>query len=161
MDPKNNANPVASDDDQKNTPADASQDAMPNLGTETPTTDGTSTEAPAVPPTSEPAADPNKLPDDLASAGITPDTTTPTADAQPSIASEEPAAPATPATPDMTPPAADTTPTMPTDTVPGSTDPVPPTAPTPVPGNDKKTIMVLGGVAAVLLIAIAVLYFVV
>jgi hypothetical protein len=162
MDPKNNANPVAPDDEQKTTGADTPQDIMAGLGNEAPTTDGTSTEAPAVPPTSEPTADPNKLPDDMA-VNTTPDNTAPTMDTQPSIASEEPAAPVgSSVTPDNMPPADG----MPTDTnpnpvIPGATDSVPPTAPTPVPNNDKKTIMVLGVVAVVLLAAIAILYFVV
>jgi hypothetical protein len=163
MDPKNNANPVAPDDEQKTTGVDTPQDIMAGLGNETPTTDGTSTEAPVVPPTSEPTADPNKLPDDMA-VNTTPDSTAPTMDTQPSIASEEPAAPVgSSVTPDNMPPA-DGMPPMPTDTssvTPGADASVPPTAPTPVPNNDKKTIMVLGVVAVVLLAAIAVLYFVV
>ncbi|MEK7152918.1 MAG: hypothetical protein AAB834_03150 [Patescibacteria group bacterium] len=107
-------------------------------------------------------------------------------DTQPSLASEEPAASAEvkadskpsasmPPQPDAlvtsedtTPPppadisvSADTTPppVEPSDPAPPAEPLVPPTAPAPV-ANDKKTIIILGVVAVVLVVAIAVLYLV-
>jgi len=155
MDPKDNVNPTAPDDEQPTTPQTNTQpDAMPSLGSEEPAQNAadpsTDTTAPAPPQVDSDSTAP--------AASDTPSTTPDTvgmADTQPSIASETPATPA----PDMTPPPAmgpNPDPGMPVQ--PG--EPVPPVAPAPTPGNDKKTIMVLGVVAAVLLVAIAVLYFV-
>jgi hypothetical protein len=92
------------------------------------------------------------------------------------LGSEEPAA-GTPASSDAAP-ATDPAPAPSTETPPaggvvtGASAPgdasspasdsgaaVPPTAPTPTAVNDKKTVMILAGVAVVLIVAIAVLYF--
>jgi hypothetical protein len=179
MDPKNNANPAAPDDEQNTPPqADAQQDAMPSLGDETVqgTDVGNGSPAPAVTP-EDTSADASSASVPEEAPAVTPDTSSNSpevafgAGTEPSIASEEPAA----KTEDVMPPAPDVAPestagaasdiNTPTQTMPSDqqvpSDAVPPVAPTPTPGNDKKTILVLGVVAAILLVAIAVLYFVV
>lgn len=178
MDPKNNANPAAPNDEQNTPPqADAPQDAMPSLGDET--VQGTDVGNGSPAPTTTPEDTSVEAPGVTApeAAATTPDTSGNApevafgAGTDPSIASEEPAVKPE----DVMPPAPDAPPestagaasdiNTPTQTMPSDqqipSDPVPPVAPTPTPGNDKKTILVLGVVAAVLLVAIAVLYFVV
>jgi hypothetical protein len=178
MDPKNNANPVSDDEQNNAQPADASQDAMPNIGSDTGVgTDTSATDTSATTPSADPMTQPTASPEDPTPPADAATNTNPldvgvSGDAQPSIASEAPTSTEAPApapeteTPGMGMPADTSSPsTMPDDQQmqqPASTDPIPPVAPTPsTVNNDKKTIMVLGVVAVILLVAIAVLYFVV
>lgn len=178
MDPKNNANPAAPDDEQNTPPqADAQQDAMPSLGDETVQGTDVGNGSPAPDKTTEDTDVDAFRANAPAAPTTTPDTSNSSPEvafgdsAAPSIASEEPAAP----TEDVMPPAPDVAPestagaasdvNTPTQTMPSDqqipSDSVPPVAPTPTHSNDKKTILTLGVVAVVLLVAIAVLYFVV
>ena len=173
MDRKNNANPAAPDDEQNTlAPADAQQDAMPSLGDEAVQGTDVGNGSPTPDTTPEDTDGDASSPGAPAAPTTTPDTSSNpsevafSAGEAPSIASEEPAA----TSEDAMPPASesgtgasfdtDTPQTIPSDQqLPG--EPAPPVVPTPTPGNDKKTILILGVVAAVLLVAIAVTYFVV
>jgi hypothetical protein len=169
MDPKNNANPAAPDEQNTTPQTDAPQDAMPSLGNET--VQGTDV-GNGRPATGTPSVDASADTED-AMTPATPDVTTEPPKVAAEDSTESSAAPESPASPPSmsteptdsssmpsTPSDAGTPTAVPQDQ-PVPSEPVPPVAPTPTPNNDKKTIMILGVVAAVLLVAIAVLYFVV
>lgn len=166
MDPKNNANPTAPDEQNTTPQDDAQQDAMPSLGNETVqgTDVGNGRPEQSAPETEAEVSSTDAVTPSVADASTEPEppkvAIDTNADADSGISGEPPATPTD-----------TTTPSVPTDVtaMPSAapadqqvpSEPVPPMAPTPTASNDKKTIMILGVVAAVLLVAIAVLYFVV
>lgn len=180
MDPKNNVTPSDPADKQDVTPSttvspDTTPDTTPDLGQAPVTGAETSGITDPTPTTSTAPVDPTGLSDTSPTDPVAPPPPAglgadepPTPATPPSIASE---APTTPPTESGLPSTdqdftglggvdANTPQTMPADQQ-NPADLVPPTAPVPTPGNDKKTIVILAVVAVVLLAAIAVLYFVV